>query len=126
MEDGSVRVTKAFSKSTAYLNPNADGLATSSSWGYHEFCLLSELPPSFTIEADIILKETARDDVLALHIPSFSDLKARLPKGQSTLGFVWNDSEGQRWTLCLYPNGDNLSRENEIGVFVKVRLMGWG
>ena len=88
------------------------------------FCLctvqVSELPSCFTIEAEIIVKEVARDDSLSLHVSSLSELKARFPKGQSTLGFVWTDSEGGRWTLCLYPNGDNLSREGQLGIFVKV------
>ena len=30
------------------------------------------------------------------------------------------DAEGGKWSLCLYPNGDNLSREGQLGVFVKV------
>jgi hypothetical protein len=50
--------------------------------------------------------------------PSFS--------GQSTLGFVYEDSEGGKYSLCLYPNGDNLSREGQLGVFVKVRKRGGG
>lgn len=47
-------------------------------------------------------------------------------RGQSTLGSVHVDAEGGKWSLCLYPNGDNLSREGQLGVFVKVdRFGGW-
>lgn len=120
VEGQALRVTKAFGKSSAFLNPNADGLATSSSWGFHDFCQLSELPPSFTIEAEIIVREVARDDALALHVTSLAELKKHYPRGQSTLGFVYVDPEGGKWSLCLYPNGDNLSREGQLGVFVKV------
>jgi hypothetical protein len=42
-------------------------------------------------------------------------------RGQSTLGSVHEDKEGNKWSLCLYPNGDNLSREGQLGVFVKVK-----
>ena len=157
VEGESLRVTKAFGKSSAFLNPNADGLATSSSWGFHDFCQvrnsrpeperaqrraaegglrraisclppwfsdepslrrslplapslthsvllirtsnvyphrrlfllthamylplqLSELPQSFTVEAEIIAKEVARDDILALHVTSLADLKKQYPR----------------------------------------------
>lgn len=122
----SLKVTKAFAKSTCYINPNADGLASSSSWGFHDFCLLSELPSSFTIEAEITVKEVARDDALALHVPSLEDMRLHYPRGQSTLGFIYADGEGGKYSLCLYPNGDNLSREGQLGVFVKVLALPGG
>ncbi|GAB5034034.1 zinc finger family protein [Nannochloropsis oceanica] len=121
-----LKVTKAFAKSTCYINPNADGLASSSSWGFHDFCLLSELPSSFTIEAEITVKEVARDDALALHVPSLEDMRLHYPRGQSTLGFIYADGEGGKYSLCLYPNGDNLSREGQLGVFVKVLALPGG
>jgi hypothetical protein len=40
----------------------------------------SELPASFTVEAEIIVKEVARDDTLALHVTSLSELKRHYPR----------------------------------------------
>lgn len=60
------------------------------------------------------------ENALSLKVPSMAKVRTHFARGQSTLGRVYTDEDGGKWCMCLYPNGDNVSRENHIGLFVKV------
>lgn len=69
LQAGQIVASRSFPVST-FLNASGTGAATSSTWGFHDFCETREVHDSFIVEADITLRDRAKEPSFQVRGPA--------------------------------------------------------